>query len=860
MIKNRETDDNSNSMATADDVVINNWDDWFQNCGSLVSDLQLYESLMQQYYNKQNSKKPEGQQKASQSFQQHHVSSFFEKNPLIPKWMLQQSILRTVIGFVAAFFVTVLVIMVKVALSGLSLNDYVLAVGSSMSVMTYVMLKGSLFGALAGFFVGWTTTFIHMFSIKNLCKKMKAIEVNAKGRIGYVPPKYRNSQAMGTMYDLFCNYGIVTFNQAVQACDEYLLSNNLIGAYMASMTDVPYKNNNAQNGPTNNMGNTSSDRGLYVNDAKSDDPNLPDDIFTKTFQGVEDADAKLDELIGLDVVKTQVRQMKNRMNFYNGAQTERISGNHMVFLGPPGTGKTTIARIITRILYDFGYIQENKCVEIDGGYMKSPYVGQTTERASAILRYAMGGVLFIDEAYMLMDDKSSTAGSEATGILLKAMEDNKNDFVVIFAGYEDNVNRLLSSNEGFASRIKYKVYFDNFSVEELMDIFKMQLKQYSQNSIYTLEDGVEDILAAHFDKERGVPGFGNARVVRNALDSILDNHADRFMKGDIAADKKYVIMKDDVLAYIEVRRKQMQEDGRNFIASRNLDSSIISLQELKGKTKPGAADPDKSLGNLTGLGVVKDEIAQMKAQFDFYDGKIETEGNHMVFLGPPGTGKTTVASIMTGYLYKMGIIRENLYLDINGDFLRGMYLGHTGKRTEAVVQYAQGMVLFIDEAYLLCSNGEGGSDSFGQEAVGVLLDAMEKYRKNFVVIFAGYEDEMDTFLNMNSGLRSRISLQFHFESYTPHELAQMYQRWARVNKFTVEKDVWIPFQQYLQQKVKDPRFSNGRFVRQFFEASKKQHIVNYSKQMYGDDKKYVITLQDMQPLFTSDEFLNSSDV
>ena len=253
MIKNRETDDNSNSMATADDVVINNWDDWFQNCGSLVSDLQSYESLMQQYYNKQNSKKPEGQQKASQSFQQHHVSSFFEKNPLIPKWMLQQSILRTVIGFVAAFFVTVLVIMVKVALSGLSLNDYVLAVGSSMSAMTYVMLKGSLFGALAGFFVGWTTTFIHMFSIKNLCKKMKAIEVNAKGRIGYVPPKYRNSQAMGTMYDLFCNYGIVTFNQAVQACDEYLLSNNLIGAYVASMTDVPYKNNNAQNGPMNNM-------------------------------------------------------------------------------------------------------------------------------------------------------------------------------------------------------------------------------------------------------------------------------------------------------------------------------------------------------------------------------------------------------------------------------------------------------------------------------------------------------------------------------------------------------------------------------------------------------------------------------
>ena len=132
----------------------------------------------------------------------------------------------------------------------------------------------------------------------------------------------------------------------------------------------------------------------------------------------------------------------------------------------------------------------------------------------------------------------------------------------------------------------------------------------------------------------------------------------------------------------------------------------------------------------------------------------------MVFLGPPGTGKTTVASIMTGYLYKMGLIQENSYLDINGDFLRGMYLGHTGKRTEAVVQYAQGMVLFIDEAYLLATS-DGQADSFGQEAVGVLLDAMEKYRKNFVVIFAGYEKEMNNFLDINSGLRSRISLQFY---------------------------------------------------------------------------------------------------
>ena len=195
----------------------------------------------------------------------------------------------------------------------------------------------------------------------------------------------------------------------------------------------------------------------------------------------------------------------------------------------------------------------------------------------------------------------------------------------------------------------------------------------------------------------------------------------------------------------------------------------------------------------------------------------------------------------------MGLISENSYLDINGDFLRGMYVGHTGKRTEAVVQYSQGMVLFVDEAYLLASSGSG-NNSFGQEAIGVLLDAMEKYRKNFVVIFAGYEQEMSEFLDMNSGLRSRISLEFHFQSYTPHELAQMMNRIAKGQKFTVEKEVWRPLQLYLKTKVTDPQFGNGRYVRQLFEEIKKQHITNYANGIHDENHKYVITMQDVEPL------------
>lgn len=812
--------------------LISNFDDWFANCGVLGKKLQDYEGLMLKYYTMQCSNTDVGRQKIRDCMLEKHDCQFYKNNAVVPHWKMKRF---TLIGLVAALIGIAIGMMlfVKVVQPNFAIDKD--------NKLIYTLVTLGLSGVI-GFSAGLgIPMWIHGIRVKKLWSQMDVLEAEMLDRIKYVHPKYRNAQACIAFNELHDLQGVTGFYEAVCRCDAYLVPQNgepLDGAIMAEMVDVPYANDEliGQDG----LAQAETDASIL------DDPNLPQDITEKTFIGADNADSQLSELIGLDRVKAQIEQLKNRMNF-NQSSIDHVSGNHMVFMGAAGTGKTTIARIIAKILYDYGYIQKNQCVEVDGGYLKAQYVGQTQERTNAIVKYALGGVLVVDNASILIDNQNGTAGAEAMTTLIKAMENHGKDLVVIMCGYEDQMNRLLTVYDGLNSRVKYKIYFDNFTVDELVQIFMRQMHYagLSEGVRYRITKKAMEHIRRQLEKESAMTTFGNARAVRTMWESLMDIHADNYMTGVIPEEKKYIIVPADTDVFVENRKKQLREDNRNFIARQNLDSNVVSLQELQSKTKAGSENPDADLQALTGLSVVKDEIKQMKAQFDFYSGNMESEGYHMTFLGPPGTGKTTVAKIMTGYLYKMGIIQENSYVDINGDFLRGMYVGHTGKRTEAVVQYAQGMVLFVDEAYLLAGQ-PGDSNSFGQEAIGVLLDAMEKYRKNFVVIFAGYEDEMSVFLDMNSGLKSRISLNFHFQSYNPVELSQMMNRLAVKQKFRIEKNVWKPLQQWLGEQAKNPRFGNGRFVRQFWEQCKKCHIMAYSERKYDQTLKFVITLDDVQ--------------
>ncbi len=247
----------------------------------------------------------------------------------------------------------------------------------------------------------------------------------------------------------------------------------------------------------------------------------------------------LEALIGIQGVKTKTTEMVARMKFEHDTKKARkkqqmsggssMSGRHMVFYGSAGTGKTTVARIITGFLYRYGYIKDNKCVEIDGNFLKA---GEDSAlKTRLIIQKAYGGVLFIDEAYTIIDG-SGGYGKEVIATLIKEMEDNRDKLIVILAGYKNDMKRLLDTNEGFKSRIKEYLEFPDYNIEEMKEIFVAM----AHSEGYVVSAKALENFEIRCAKERKLSSFGNGRTARNILDETLDRHALNYGKGVLTDD------------------------------------------------------------------------------------------------------------------------------------------------------------------------------------------------------------------------------------------------------------------------------------------------------------------------------------
>ena len=266
-----------------------------------------------------------------------------------------------------------------------------------------------------------------------------------------------------------------------------------------------------------------------------------------THKGSEDPCKDMKKLIGLRNVKDKMNEMVARMEFERSSKKMQISSKHMAFLGSPGTGKTTVARIMTGFLYKNKYIKKNKCVEVDGNFLKSSTSADTAIKTELIIREALGGVLFIDEAYALIEG-SDGIGEQAVATLIKAMEDRKGEFVLILAGYTNEIKKLIQSNPGFESRIKDFMVFQDYNNEELKEIFI----NMARDNNFVVDANALDKLEERFERERNLSSFGNGRTARNILDECIDKHAFNFKNKEIGIADKFRITEKDVNVYPKV--------------------------------------------------------------------------------------------------------------------------------------------------------------------------------------------------------------------------------------------------------------------------------------------------------------------
>lgn len=266
-------------------------------------------------------------------------------------------------------------------------------------------------------------------------------------------------------------------------------------------------------------------------------------------EDIEKLKEELHSYIGLTVVKAEVESLinlvkVNKLRKTHDLPTEELS-LHMVFSGNPGTGKTMIARLMSRIYHSLGILEKGHLIEVDRGGLVAGYVGQTAIKTGEVIQKALGGVLFIDEAYALTTRGSQDYGQEAVETLLKAMEDKRDNLVVIVAGYVDLMNSFVHSNPGLESRFNRFLYFPDYSVDEMLAIFDMRC----QKAGYRLEDSAREELKTILKEEsEDNIGFGNARGVRNLFEQAVSRQANRLAGQDaVTRDELMLLKREDLL-------------------------------------------------------------------------------------------------------------------------------------------------------------------------------------------------------------------------------------------------------------------------------------------------------------------------
>ena len=510
----------------------------------------------------------------------------------------------------------------------------------------------------------------------------------------------------------------------------------------------------------------------------------------------DDCLKKLDGLVGLSGVKREIANLTAFLNLQIArGETNTFQGKHYVFTGNPGTGKTTVARIMADIFKTLGVVARGQLVEADRSKLVAGFSGQTAIKTNQLVDQAMGGVLFIDEAYTLKSSDGDTFGAEAIDTLLKRLEDDRGKFICIVAGYTDQMHDFIDTNPGLKSRFTQTIHFDDYTPDELTEIFL----KLAAGKNFTVDEDTKAAIHRLFEQLylRRDKNFGNAREARRIFNESVERQSQRLIKQMTTPG----FQESDMFALTKEDLPMSQSE-----AARPLDVVLNELEEF------------------IGMRSVKDSIRRLAVQSMFMKqraamgaGNVQQMAMNFILTGNPGTGKTSIARKMGEILQAMDILPTSRVIEASRATLVGKYMGETPKIVNNMCDKAMGGILFIDEAYTLSDGG----DMYGKEAIDTLMKRMEDDRGKFVVIAAGYKDKMEEFLMMNAGLASRFTHKLHIDDYDPDELLAIYKHMAQKEQYQLspESELKALDKIYKMVLAKSDSWGNAREMRNLLDST-----------------------------------------
>ena len=570
-------------------------------------------------------------------------------------------------------------------------------------------------------------------------------------------------------------------------------------------------------------------------------------------QTFEELMERMDALIGLNAIKVQVRDHAKYIQFLQlrkekGFEEKEEINVHSVFIGNPGTGKTTVGGMMGRLYKKMGLLSKGHVHEVDRVDLVGEYIGQTAPKVKEAIEKARGGVLFIDEAYSLArsNDDSKDFGREVIEILVKEMSNGPGDLAVIVAGYPKEMKNFLDSNPGLKSRFKLYFEFDDYLPQELSEIADYACQE--KGVVLTPESKArldEYILNAYRTRDRT---FGNARFVYDLIEKSKISLGLRVMahENPRELDKEQL----SLIGLNDVDKIQLKE-------RRELPNIPVDEQLLEESLN--------DLNRLIGMARVKAQINEMVRLVRYYrETNRDVLGSfylHTVFIGNPGTGKTTVARILTKIYKALGVLERGHMMETDRQGLVAGFVGQTAIKTAEKIDEAMGGVLFIDEAYALTQRSIGAHGDFGDEAIQTLLKRMEDHRGQFFVFVAGYPDNMESFLKANPGLSSRFDKILKFDDYEPEELYRIALLMLNEEQIIPTPEAEEHLKEYLSYtyKFRDKYFGNARSVRSIVLEAIKAHNLRLAGLTLEDRDKNpanILTIEDVKGLkMDKSEFL-----